>query len=66
MDAYSICCGCIHDDTFTYDEENKQGVCMHCKDHTTFEPDEYFEDVDNVWDSDFEGWVSRDIKENDG
>jgi hypothetical protein len=32
----SICCTANHDGRFHYDEENNEGICVHCKEHSTF------------------------------
>ncbi len=37
MELYSECCGCDHDDRFTYDSDYKLGVCDYCKEHTNFQ-----------------------------
>ena len=40
----SICCTANHDGRFHYDEETNQGICVHCKEHSTFLTEE---EVDN-------------------
>ena len=37
MELYSECCGCDHDNRFTYDWELHTGICVYCLEHATFE-----------------------------
>ena len=40
-DWLSTCCTATHDESFHYDEDNNEGLCVDCKDHATFEEAEY-------------------------
>ena len=43
MELYSECCGCDHDNRFTYDWELHTGICVYCLEHATFE------EVEDEW-----------------